>query len=121
MLRKTGCFEVKFGRRRKSTALTSKEGVAIALQERSSQSMVNTMSFLLNQVIPAIQHLGRIIFMHCGNPTYITKPVMQLLKRHFRNDRIINCHFSTEWSPRLPSLNSGFGVILKLLYSVVRL
>ena len=37
--------------------------------------------------------IDRIIFIQDGAPLHMAKPVMQLVKRLFRNDRIINCHF----------------------------
>ena len=39
----------------------------------------------------------RILFVQFGSPLYITKSVMQLLQRHFRNNRVISRHFVTTW------------------------
>ena len=53
---------------------------------------------LRNQIIPTLQQctcLDRMIFMQDGSPLHIAKPVMQLLKKLFRNDRIISRHFLT--------------------------
>ncbi|GIY46543.1 hypothetical protein CEXT_485351 [Caerostris extrusa] len=43
--------------------------------------------------------------MQDGAPQPIAKPVMQLLMRHFGNDRIISSHFSTTWLERSPDLS----------------
>ena len=63
---------------------------------------------LRNQVIPTLQQhacVDRIIFMQDGAPPHIAKPVKQLLKTHFGDDRIISRHFPRGWPPRSPDLN----------------
>ncbi|GBL92034.1 hypothetical protein AVEN_102588-1 [Araneus ventricosus] len=57
-------------------------------------------SLLRNQLIPALQQRGCAIFMQDGAPPHTATPVKQLLNMHFGNDRIINRHFPTAWSPR---------------------
>ena len=63
---------------------------------------------LSNYVIPDLQELGcvdRIIFKQDGATPHIVNPVKHLIKRHFRNARIISHHFSTAWSSRSPGPN----------------
>ena len=46
-----------------------------------------------NQAIPTFLQracMDRIIFMQGGAPPHISKPVIQMLKRHFRNDWIVS-------------------------------
>ena len=63
---------------------------------------------LRSQVIPTFQQrvcLDKTIFLRDGAPPHITKPVMQLRKRHFRNVRLISRHCPTAWFPRSPDFN----------------
>ncbi|GBM82001.1 hypothetical protein AVEN_231483-1 [Araneus ventricosus] len=65
-------------------------------------------SLLRNQLIPAQLQRGCVdstIFKQDGTSLHIATPVKQLLNLHFRNNRIISCHFRTAWSPRSPDLN----------------
>lgn len=62
---------------------------------------------LRNQVIPTLQQhacVDKIIFMQDGAPPHIAKPVKQVLKTHFGDDRIISRHFPRAWPPRSPDL-----------------
>ena len=72
----------------------------------------------------SVHRLYRIIFMQDGTPPHIAKPVMQVLKRHFGNERIINCHFQKsiiqDHQIAIP-VTSSYGVILKMLCSVALL
>ena len=64
---------------------------------------------LRNQIIPTFQRhpcLDRIILQQNGTPPHFAKPVMQLIKRHFGNDRIISHHIPNAWPLRSPDLNT---------------
>ena len=63
---------------------------------------------LRNHVILALQQcecVDRIIFMHDDALPHIANPVKLLLKRHFRNSRIISRHLPSDWPLRSPDLN----------------
>jgi hypothetical protein len=59
--------------------------------------------------------------MQDGAPPHIAKPVMQLLKRHFGNNRLISRHCPTAWPPRSPDLNPCdfwlWGYLKNVVYS----
>ena len=64
-------------------------------------------SLLWSQVIPTLQQrirLDRIIFMQDGTSLNIAKPMIQLVKRLFRNDKIISSHFPTVYILRSSDL-----------------
>ena len=65
-------------------------------------------SLLHSQVVPTLQqhaYLERTIFMQDGASQHIAKPVMQLLKKHFRNNWLISHHCLTVWTLRSQDLN----------------
>ena len=63
---------------------------------------------LRNKVISTLQLqscLDRNAFMQERVSPHIAKSLMQLLKRNFKKNKIINRHFSTIWSLRSPDLS----------------
>ena len=63
---------------------------------------------LRNHVFPALQQRGfvdRMLFMQEDAPMHIENIVKQLLKRNFRNARIIGRRFPIAWPSRSPDLN----------------
>ena len=65
---------------------------------------------LSNYVIPIHQQqtcLDEIFLTHDGAPMHFVNSVIQLIKRRFRNDRIISYYFQTAWPSKLPDLNSS--------------
>ncbi|GFT26553.1 uncharacterized protein TNCV_3603971 [Trichonephila clavipes] len=65
-------------------------------------------SLLRNKIIPDLQArqcLSRIIFMQDGAPPHITRCVMDVLKHHFTEERLISRQFRHLWPPRSPDVN----------------
>ncbi|GFW64835.1 uncharacterized protein TNCV_3066921 [Trichonephila clavipes] len=65
-------------------------------------------SLLRNKIIPDLQArqcLSRIIFMQDGAPPHITRYVKDVIKHHFRKERVISHQFRHLWPPRSPDLN----------------
>ena len=57
--------------------------------------------------------------MQDGSPPHITKPVIQLIKKHFTNNQYISSHCPTAFPPRLSDLNPYDFWLLGYLKNVV--